>query len=199
MRGARTREDILGHDNIEVFIHDAKVVRTLEDLDSILDSVRRHYDFEDPERPELSEWQQRTLLYDVLIPRGITDIDFGHNKVVSDGLEQIGNLFLGKNVNYPTHTSVGTSTQAVVPGDNALIAEVVRVAITRTFQNGAVSNIDTLFTEAQGNGSLNEVGLHWSASGTDNMFSRRIFTSTKVKTSGDTMTVKWDYTWASVN
>lgn len=197
MRGASTfRAGVRPAANVEVFIHDKNRIKSFDDFLSFQDSVRHIYDFEDPQRLRLTSKQWDWMLHDHFKPRGIKQLEIGDNKIVDVGLTQIGNLFLGKNTNYPTHCGVGTSSTAVAAGDTALTAEVVRVAITRTFQVSAVSNLDTFFSESQGNGTLWESGL-FTAVSSGTMFTHKLFASSKTKTSSDTMTVKWDITWAS--
>ena len=202
-RQGHAKQDIVVNANVQLFIHDRKAVRGdpehgLGDLDTILDSVRRYRDFEDPRRPRLTRKQQLELLHNHLRPRGIKDFDEGHNKAVTIGLTEIGNVWMNKTTNFPGWCSVGTDGTAPADSDTQLISEVARKAISRSFQNGVISNLDTLFNENEGNGTLLEVGLHWASSGNNNLYFRRNFPAPgKIKTTGDTMTNKWDITWSS--
>lgn len=157
----------------------------------MLDSLERIIDFSASHVFKPKDVNQ--LLQDKLKPRGIRDCDIGKNLITDDGLEQRGNLFLGKNANYPTHCAVGTDDTAPEASDDALGAEVDRVAITSTKQVANVSHMNTFFDFSDGVGALEEVGILTSSVG-GILIGRRVFTETKNKTANDTMTIKYTIT-----
>ena len=82
--------------------------------------------------------------------------DVGNNKIVDVGTQQIIDLIIGSNVNYPSHCQNGSSTTAVTSADVDLVTAITpRVAIAYKYRSGLSVKVDTFFDSATENGNVN--------------------------------------------
>lgn len=140
---------------------------------------------------------------DVLVARnrGLIDKvtiwkDVGDNRIVDVGVQQIIDLFLGSNVNYPTYCQNGTSSTAVTAADTALGAATgSRIAINYKYRSSLSAKFDTFFATADENATWAESALFTAVTG-GIMLCRKIYGSTFVKSTSNTATVTWTWTLA---
>lgn len=123
--------------------------------------------------------------------------DFGDNLIVDAGSAQIGNLCIGANTNSFTHNGVGSSTTAVAAGQTDLQTSIARLAVTSRYQVSNASHFDTFWDSATGNGTWNETGIFTAISG-GTMGSRKVLGSPFTKSTSNTATVAWTWTFTPV-
>ena len=124
--------------------------------------------------------------------------DIGKNLVVDSGTRQIIDILVQSNSNFPTHCQNGTGTNSVVNTDVDLQTPTTpRLAISRAYRNGFTANFETFFGTADENAVWAETSL-WTALTSGIMLCRKLYASTFNKTSANTATVKWIWTFTPV-
>lgn len=122
--------------------------------------------------------------------------DFGKNRIVDGGVQQLIDLMLGSNVLYPSHCQNGTGNAAVTAGDIDLQTPLTpRVAVNYKYRSGLSLKIDTFFDKNTENGTWAESAIFTALTGVT-MLCRRLYTSTFVKSTANTATVIWTWTFA---
>lgn len=139
---------------------------------------------------------------DVLIARnrGLLDKvtiykDEGDNRVVDVGVQQIIDLIIGSNVLYPAYCQNGSGTNTVTSADVDLQTPITpRQAMSYRYRSGLSVKIDTFFDKNTENGTWAESSI-WTAITSGIMFARKLFDASFSKTTSNTSTVTWVWTF----
>ena len=122
----------------------------------------------------------------------------GKNLVLNGGLNFIKDLLTAATTGSVTHNGVGSSSQAVVPGDTDLITAIgSRLAITNRYSGGTgIGKFDTFYASSDNNGTWRETIIATASTGA-NAFARKVITDF-VKATTNTAVVSWTITKTAV-
>ena len=132
----------------------------------------------------------------------ITDEFWGHNLVPSVGLASLAARLSGTDnpatKGTVTYCAVGTNSTAAAAGNTALGTETFRKLVSVRNSSGATARFRTFFNTSEANVTIREIGLFGDdatvAADSGTLFARLIVN--KTKTSSETLTLDWDFTFS---